>query len=395
MSRARLPGGRVAGGCPRRASGPSVPLSADTASPPPRLCGPGGRRPREGRRGRELRLRPLACRGLRGRSLPFESFLAPQAAFGCHCPWGVGGWGWSRATRRGPAVVAGGVGSRPPVRRRSPSRPRRRCFPAPGRRGPPPYAALPLRCLSRRASAARAPLPGAPPPPRGSRPVGTGGSRPGPSPRARPRPGDACPGGDPRDAAASARRCALSPRAAAVPRFAPRRSRREGVVGGGGGGAEGMSGGGARCVRRPFGLRRPCVPRPFSPPHPAPRPPRRRPPPRPSRGRRLVLPAPPRLGVSLSVRRPRPLPPPPPPPPPPPGGATGRRWSVGCCVGAWARGGPGGGRSAAGLSVPLLGTLLAGALAARARARALRDATSDQTWRPAEFKHISQRRKRN
>ena len=32
-------------------------------------------------------------------------------------------------------------------------------------------------------------------------------------------------------------------------------------------------------------------------------------------------------------------------------------------------------------------------LAARARARALRDATSDQTWRPAEFKHISQRRK--
>ena len=27
---ARLPGGRVAGGCPRRASGPSVPLSADT-----------------------------------------------------------------------------------------------------------------------------------------------------------------------------------------------------------------------------------------------------------------------------------------------------------------------------------------------------------------------------
>ena len=155
----------MAGGCPRRASGPSVPLSADTASPPPRLCGPGGRRPRAGRRGRAPRLRPLACRGLRGRSLPFESFLAPQAAFGCHCPWGVGGWGRSRATRRGPAVVAGGVGSRPPVRRRSPSRPRRRCFPAPGRRGPPPYAALPLRCLSRRASAARAPLPGAPPSP--------------------------------------------------------------------------------------------------------------------------------------------------------------------------------------------------------------------------------------
>ena len=78
-----------------------------------------------------------------------------------------------------------------------------------------------------------------------------------------------------------------------------------------------------------------------------------------------------------------------------PEGATGgRRWSVG--VLCWCAGK--GGRPGAvgrGSLCPLLGTLLAGALAARARARALRDATSDQTWRPAEFKHISQRRKRN
>ena len=384
----------MAGGCPRRASGPSVPLSADTASPrPPPPLWPGGTSPARGEKGTRA---PAEAPGLPGppgsvsplRELPrAASGLRVSLPLGCrglgmvsrHAAGARGGGGWGGVASSGPpsfavppsaAVFPGARPARPPtLRRLTPAVPFPPCV-----RGPCP--------ASRRA----------PPPPRGSRPVGTGGSRPGPSPRARPRPGDACPGGDPRDAAASARRCALSPRAAAVPRFAPRRSRREGVVGGGGGGAEGMSGGGARCVRRPFGLRRPCVPRPFFPP--APRPPRRRPPPRPSRGRRLVLPAPPRLGVSLSVRRPRPLPPPPPPPPPPPGGATGRRWSVGCCVGAWARGGPGG-RSAAGLSVPLLGTLLAGALAARARARALRDATSDQTWRPAEFKHISQRRKRN
>ena len=53
-----------------------------------------------------------------------------------------------------------------------------------------------------------------------------------------------------------------------------------------------------------------------------------------------------------------------------------------------------------GAGVPVLSSPLrpglAGLLLARALARAsLRDATSDQTWRPAEFKHISQRRKRN
>lgn len=207
--------------------------------------------------------------------LPFESFLAPQAAFGCHRPWGVGGLG---TVSRHPAGARGGGGGGV-----APS-------------GPPSFAVPPLAAVFAGARPARpsaprlppavpfppcargpCPLP-APPPPRGSRPVGTGGSRPRPSPRARPRPGDACPGGDPRDAAASARRCALSPRAAAVPRFAPRSSRREG---GGGGGSvvrgRGAVVGGARCVRRPFGLRRPCVPRPApsptraaSPPVPAP-----------------------------------------------------------------------------------------------------------------------------
>lgn len=39
--------------------------------------------------------------------LPFESFLAPQAAFGCHRPWGVGGLG---TVSRHPAGARGGGG---------------------------------------------------------------------------------------------------------------------------------------------------------------------------------------------------------------------------------------------------------------------------------------------
>lgn len=262
----------MAGGCPRRASGPSVPLSADTASPPPPASVAGGTSPARGeKRGRELAPRPLACRGLWGRSplreLPrAASGLRVSPPLGCRGagdglapPGGGPRWwrGWGRALRsavvRRPAL-GGGVCRRPAGAALRPP--------------PSPCGAFPAVC-PRPVPASR--------PPRGSRPVGTGGSRPRPSPRARPRPGDACPGGDPRDAAASARRCALSPRAAAVPRFAPRSSRREG---GGGGGSVVRGGGvvgGARCVRRPFGLRRPCVPRPApsptraaSPPVPAP-----------------------------------------------------------------------------------------------------------------------------
>lgn len=54
---------------------------------------------------------------------------------------------------------------------------------------------------------------------------------PRPMPRARPRPGDACPGGDPRDAAASPAAARFSPRVAAAPRRAPRAP----AVGDGGG----------------------------------------------------------------------------------------------------------------------------------------------------------------
>lgn len=184
--------------------------------------------------------------GACGVGLPFESFLAPQAAFGCHRPWGVGGLG---TVSRHPAGARGGGGGGV-----APSGPPSFAVPplavvfAGARPARPSAPAFPLRCLSRRVPAARARFP----PPRGSRPVGTGGSRPRPSPRARPRPGDACPGGDPRDAAASARRCALSPRAAAVPRFAPRSSRREG---GGGGGSVVRGGGGRGRAVRPSPVR--------------------------------------------------------------------------------------------------------------------------------------------
>lgn len=152
--------------------------------------------------------------------------------------------------------------------------------------------------------------------------------------------------------------------------------------------------GGARCVRRPFGLWAPARAPALSP--------------APSRVHLSVRPvaagscSPPRLGLSLSARRPPPPPPlplplPTTPPPPPPGGATGSRGSVGRSVGVPRVRGEGGRPGAVGRGpprLPLLGTLLAGSLAP-ACARALRDATSDQTWRPAEFKHISQRRKRN
>lgn len=327
--------------------------------------------------------------------LPFESFLAPQAAFGCHRPWGVGGLG---TVSRHPAGARGGGGGGV-----APS-------------GPPSFAVPPLAAVFAGARPARpsaprlppavpfppcargpCPLPAPPAPPRGSRPVGTGGSRPRPSPRARPRPGDACPGGDPRDAAASARRCALSPRAAAVPRFAPRSSRREGG-GGGGSVVRGAGGGGRGRAVRPSPVRASAPVR--APTRPLPNPGRLSAGPRPVRPVTAGSCSPSRpasVSPSLSAargrrrrRRPRRrrrllL---------PEGATGGRRWSVG--VLCWCAGK--GGRPGAvgrGSLCPLLGTLLAGALAARARARALRDATSDQTWRPAEFKHISQRRKRN
>lgn len=90
---------------------------------------------------------------------------------------------------------------------------------------------------------------------------------------------------------------------------------------------------------------------------------------RPSRGRRLVLPSRPSRAF-LSPPRAR--------------AGEGSRW--------WGAGRPRLGRGVSLSLSPLPARPLA---RARARAGALRDATSDQTWRPAEFKHISQRRKRN
>lgn len=134
-------------GCPRRAAGPSVPLSADTVSPPPAsVAGGGGPCLWGGEKGGfELAPRPRAS--VVGVS-PFESFLAPQAAFGWCWPLGCRGcWGWSRAAWRGGGARGGGVGLCgvvSSVRRRSPSCPWRAVLPG-ARPAPPPP--LPLRCL--------------------------------------------------------------------------------------------------------------------------------------------------------------------------------------------------------------------------------------------------------
>ena len=208
----------------------------------------------------------------------------PRAASGLWVV--VGPWGWlsgvggrSRATWRGWGARGGwcglcGVAS--PVRRRFTVLPSaggvswRPAGPARHPPSPPPHAsAVPSFPAARPRSE-----PASRPPPLSPPPVGTGGSRPRPSPCAHPRPGDACPGGDPRDAAASARRCALSPRAVAVPRLAPPSPPlREGVACGGGGGGKGTRG----CAVRlspvlGFGVRA----RPNPPPPALPRPPLRR-----------------------------------------------------------------------------------------------------------------------
>lgn len=318
-------------------------------------------------------------------SPPWRASSRRKRPLGGVGPWGLsGGLGTvSRRVAAGPGARGGWCGVRgvvSSVRRRFTVLPlaggvsRRPAGPA---RLPPPASAVPSFPAARPRSepASRPP----PPPPRGSRPVGTGGSRPRPSPCAHPRPGDACPGGDPRDAAASARRCALSPRAVAVPRFAPPSPRCARAWPGAAAGAGGDQGC-ARRVCRPCGLRRPCVPRPPARPPPSTS---AAPPPRPSRDRRLVLPPRP-ASVSPSL----------PPPPAAPAGARrrpppaarrrpqGRRvgggaWYGDACVRVvcecvW-RGRRGGvpGRSAAGLSVPFSGpSSRAPSPRARVRARA-------------------------
>ena len=172
----------------------------------------------------------------------------------------------------------------------------------------------------------------------------------------------------------------LPPPRAHAPGPRPRRvSRSEPAVGLGGGW-------GPACVWRAGAVgavRRP----PPTPPLPERPPPPHSPPPPPRRARR---------GRSRSVRvRPR-------PPTPPARAPVGRGLE---CPGSLPAGPPlpasrallarARARSACGGRCRFPVFLAASAAAAAAAAAPLRDATSDQTWRPAEFKHISQRRKRN
>ena len=362
--RSIAPPGCAAGGCPRRARRALRPPKCRHGVPPKALWPRGRLPPARREKGTASSRRGPWPAGPSGVGLPPPGSASSRrkrplgvAAVG----GGVGGRGRSRATGwRGPRGGGGGGG---------------RVF----------RSARPAPPLS--------PTPAVPPP---------AAVRPRPVPASRPRPPRLSPRRGGRFAPEAESACASAPRgrvprrrpagrrgvcpplralppgcgraAVRAPELPPRgrgRWRGPGEIGA------------ARCVRRPFGLRCPRVPRP-SPPSP----PLRRPAPRPSRGSRLVLPAPPR---PLPLRRP----PPPTPPPPPPGGATGSRGgrSVGrgaaCARGS---GGARGGRPRASASPPSRAPPRG---LPRPLPRALRDATSDQTWRPAEFKHISQRRKRN
>ena len=221
-------------------------------------------------------------------------------------------------------------------------------------------------------------------------PLATPGLRPVGAARAGPRPGAACPGGGPRDAAAPPAAARFRPppgRGRAAP-LLPRSPRlgRVGVEAGGGSRpwegrrARGRGRRGGRVVARGGGRGRrgPAVGGDRRDPTTSRRPPARRPAPAPPLSPRRAAPAP-RLPPP-SARLPR---------PPWPGRAPRRRRRLVLPrPGSPPRGAP---------SPLVLGSLSRprGDSRARVRARALRDATSDQTWRPAEFKHISQRRKRN
>ncbi len=180
-------------GFPRRAAGALCPPKCRRGPPPPpRLVlrprgGWWGPLPARGKR-REKRARDEAPGRWPPRSVPFGK--RPRAASGLWAyPRGVGGRGRSRALAAG--ARGGGVAGPRPFRCRSP--------PAPGGGGVPATDARPAS-----SAAPRAARPGSVPAPAASpRRVGAGGSGRGRVVRARPRPGDACPGGDPRDAAAS------------------------------------------------------------------------------------------------------------------------------------------------------------------------------------------------
>ena len=355
--------------------------------------------------------------------------LAPHAVLGS--PGSCVGAG------RGPVPLArwwSVVGEGPdPERRRS----RRRApggEPRSSRPGPPPRAAA-----SGPGSAVRA-RPSLPAGDPGLRPVGA--ARAEAESRAGPRPGDACPGGGPRDAAAPSAAARFPPgcgRAAlrapsprwvggrrgvvvqgAQARRAVRRPAPQPCGGCARGGASVKEGGEAALAAVPVGGgggalvvgvgRGPAVGGDRrAPPRPPPTPPAA-----PASSRCSLHPPhpclPARVRLPRSARCPGGLPPSPPPPPPSPAGPPpvpparaprprprfrpppswgGRRLGPRASAVAFPVPGSSFGRC---LSFPSPG--LARAPLAPPW-RALRDATSDQTWRPAEFKHISQRRKRN
>lgn len=305
--------------------------------------------------------------------LPFESFLAPQAAFGCHRPWGVGGLG---TVSRHPAGARGGGGGGV-----APS-------------GPPSFAVPPLAVVFAGARPARPSAPRLPPavpfPPcaRGPCPLPAPHAARAPSgraARARGRvrvrvraPGTRAPAatrGTPRRLPAAAR----SP-----PGLRPCRGSRPGAPA-----ARAVAvavawwGGGRGRAVRPSPVRASAPVR--APTRPLPNPGRLSAGPRPVRPVTAGSCSPsrpasvsPSLSAARGRRRPRPrrrrllL---------PEGATGGRRWSVG--VLCWCAGK--GGRPGAvgrGSLCPLLGTLLAGAPAARARARPpRRDLRSDVATR--------------
>lgn len=248
-------------GCPRRAAGPSVPLSADTVFPPPASVAVGGGALPVGRREGGIRARAEAP-GLRGWRLPLREL--PRAASGL---WvvlalGVSGVGDGLVPRGGGGGPRGWCGV---VWGRVFGPPSFTVLPLAGgaSRRPAGPAAPPCLCgafLPRRASAVRARSPPHPPwlsPCRDGRlapeaeSVGASAPR-GRVPRRRP-----------------AGRRGVCPPLRALPPGCGRAAVRAPAARGRGlwrrWGREGIREGVARCVRRPSGLRRLRVPQPPPP----------------------------------------------------------------------------------------------------------------------------------
>ena len=190
-ARARAFPGWRGWGFPRRAAGALCPPKCRRGAPHPRLAlrpRGGARCPREGRQGRESSRRgPWLLSSAVGPLWEVPSRRKRSLGVPLGCRWAgtvprPRGWG--------PRWWRGGAASVPPS---FAARPWRRRRPGDGR-----PARLLHGALSRASGVCARPRRLASP-----RRVGAGGSGRGRVVRARPRPGDACPGGDPRDAAAS------------------------------------------------------------------------------------------------------------------------------------------------------------------------------------------------